>query len=125
MGVLSLLTGCGFLRPSIGAVEEAIMDAPGVTAVDLTIGPGGGLGNNVSGRITFSVSADELPDALDEAWRRGVEVIHRMDKNAARWPADGVVGVTDGAEMPVGELLDTSENSWVSMGRFFELYGLE
>lgn len=125
VGLFSMLTGCGFLRPGMGAVNDAIEDAPGVVRSDLSRGPGGGLGEGLMGTITFDVPPEELPDSLDAAWGRGVEVIHRMDDGERGIPVNGVHGVTgDGTTVHVEELVDIGSSTGPVMGHFYDHYGI-
>lgn len=125
VGLIAMLTGCGFLRPGMGAVNEAIEDAPGVVGSDLTRGPGGGLGEELIGTITFDVPPEELLTALEEAWGRGVKVIHRMADGDRDIPVNGVHGVTgDGTKVFVEELVDIGSSAGPVMGHFYDHYGV-
>lgn len=125
MGLLAMLTGCGFLKPGMGAVNEAAEGAPGVVTADLSRGPGGGLGDGLMGSITFNVPPEELRDALEEAWGRAVEVIHRMDDGERGVPVNGVHGVAeDGTTVYVAELVDIGSSTGPVMGHFYDHYGV-
>lgn len=125
MGLFSLVTGCsGFSKPGWSDVNREIQSPPGVTGADIIGGPGGGLGTTVSGTITLDVTADELPDAFEEAWRRGVEVIHEMfdPGQAIDVAVRGVI--SDGTEIPAYELLEHEEPVPTTMSHFYEHYGI-
>ncbi len=125
MGLFSLLTGCGASRPDIDDVNAAIAEAPGVTASELSAGPGGGLGAGLMGTIEFDVPVEELTAALEEAWRRGIEVVHRMDDGARGRQVQGVSGtVADGTEVYVAELVDLGESKALTVGHFYDHYGI-
>lgn len=125
MGLFSLLTGCGESRPDIDDVNSAIAEAPGVTASELSAGPGGGLGAGLMGTIEFDVPAEDLTEALDEAWRRGIEVVHRMDEGARGRLVQGVSGVAaDGTEIFVADLVDLGESKALTVGHFYDHYGI-
>lgn len=124
MGLVSLLTACGLLRPGSDAVIDAIESAPGVTDVRINIGPGGGLATRIDGKITLDVPADELRDAFEEAWGRGVKVLHR------RYDGDRGIGTSatgvgrDGAEISSTELIDLGASKFSTLGHFYDHYGI-
>ena len=124
-GLISLLAGCsGSFKPGWSDVNREIQSAPGVTGADIKGGPGGGLGTTVSGTITLDVTADELRDAFEEAWRRGVEVIHEMfdPGQAIDVAVRGVI--SDGTEIPAYELLGHEEPMPTTMSHYYEHYGI-
>lgn len=127
MGLTWLLTGCALISSRSGpdAVNAAIKKAPGVTDAQITFGPGGGLGEAPQGTISFDVPGDKLRGAFDEAWRRGIEVIHEMDQGSRDRRVTSVDGVaSDGTTMRAYELLGAhhASDSWV--GDYYDHYGL-
>ncbi|HIY24440.1 MAG TPA: hypothetical protein H9837_09090 [Candidatus Brachybacterium merdigallinarum] len=123
VGGLVLLSGCGLLDRSPDPVAE-IESAPRVLGASLSIGPGGGLGYRIDGKIAFDVSGDELFAAFDEAWRLGAEAIRdRFDENYQ--PEIGAVtAFTVDARMGLHDLLGIEQDASMSMTDFYERYGI-
>lgn len=124
-GLVSLLTGCGFLRPGKEAVVDAIMDAPSVLGAEINFGPGGGLASLITGHIDLDVAGDALRDAFEEAFGRGVEVLHRRfegDRGVAfgKFVGNG----TDGSEFSLRDLVDLGASRSPTLGRFYDHYGI-
>lgn len=125
MGLMTWLSACLPGKPGLSDVNRAIEEAPGVTASDLTRGPGGGLGKNFQGSVSLDVPGPELRSALDGAWKRGVEVIRSMDDVPDTTYADAVHGVAaDGTKMFVRELLGPDAPAAPMLAQFYEHYGL-
>ena len=127
MGLVSILTGCGLLRPGTQTVEDAIKSAPAVTGADINFGPGGGLGSLISGSITLDVAADQLHDAFDEAWGLGVEVLHRKYDGDRGIRVAKVAGTgSDGSEISATDLVrdDLGESRSATLGHFYDRYGI-
>ncbi|MGO3288581.1 MULTISPECIES: hypothetical protein [unclassified Brachybacterium] len=125
MGLVSMLTGCGVLRPGKQAVEDAIEGAPAVTGAEISFGAGGGLGSLISGSIELDVAADQLRDAFDEAWGLGVEVLHRRYGGDRGIKVAKVAGIgSEGAEVTATELVDLGESTFATLGHFYDHYGI-
>lgn len=124
-GLISLLSGCGILRPSQESVEDAIASAPSVLSAEIHSGPGGGLGTQISGTVELDVTEEALHDAFDEAWRRGIEVLHKRYEGDRGIQVAEVAGVgSDGSEVTATELVDLGESKFATLGHFYDHYGI-
>ena len=125
MGLVSMLTGCGLLRPGKQSVADAIEGAPEVTGAKIGFGPGGGLGTQISGSITLDVSADELHDAFDDAWGRGVEVLYRVyDGKRGALVADVVGKNLEEVTVSSRDLVELGASKHPTLGHFYDHYGI-
>ncbi|MFC7466308.1 hypothetical protein [Brachybacterium sp. GCM10030252] len=124
VGLFSLLTGCRLLRPAGSSVVEAMESAPGVTGAEINFGPGGGLRSHISGTITLGVTSEALHDAFDEAWRRGVEALHRRYDGERGILVDAIFGEgADGAEVTSTDLVELGRSRHATLGHFYDHYG--
>lgn len=127
MGLLSLLAGCAMFRPgpTKDDVTAAIESAPEVSGTGLSYGPGGGLGTHISGHIALTADDAELRDAFEEAWRRGVEVLHRMyDGDRGVLVADVVGESSGGATVSSRDLVELGDSKQPTLGHFYDHYGI-
>ncbi|WP_211221847.1 hypothetical protein [Granulicoccus phenolivorans] len=123
LGLFAPLLGCNS-RPGVAEVNEAIAAAPGVTGSEISVGPGGGLGSSIMGSISFDVPADRLREGVDEAWRHGVQVLHQVFEGARGNLVQGVSGITQGKEFFVAELVDLGDSTALTIGHFYDRYGI-
>lgn len=127
VGLATLLSGCIFSsKPGYDKVNSEIASAPGVTEAEISGGPGGGLGTTISGTIALDVTTEELRNAFEEAWGRGVAVLHQMFEPGASVVVEAVRGVLpDGTEIFASELVDLGDSNALTMKHFYEHYGIE
>lgn len=125
MSLLGLLTGCGLGRPGASDVAAAIEDAPGVTHAEVSLGAGGGSRSVITAAISTDVGADELRATAEDAWGRGVGVLHRM-YDGERGHEVGAVTATaaDGTEFSLRDLIDLGASKAPTLGHYYDHYGV-
>ncbi|MFC7466309.1 hypothetical protein [Brachybacterium sp. GCM10030252] len=125
LGLFSPLTGCGFLGPTEDDVNVAIKRAPGVTGADIHHGQAGSFRSKISGTVALDVTTDELHDAFDEVWRRGVEVLHRLyDGDRGIRVADVIASNAVDATVSSRDLVELGESRHPTLGHFYDHYGI-
>lgn len=123
LGLLAPVVGCS-TRPGMDTVNKAIAEAPGVIETNIYRGPGGGLGNDLGGQIRFDVPAESLRDAFDEAWRRGVRVLHEVVEGERHHLADFVFGYAGEESLSARQLLGPDHSGVANLGHFYDRYGI-